>query len=146
MLRILAAIMSVLLIPAIFAACSTEEQVTDPVFTLDKTSVDLTAGGNVEVLTLTIANVNETPEWASSNSSVATVSVGSSANKATVKGVGAGAAVITVKAGANLAICAVTVKPGAYINLDKTSVSLLAGTTTTLSVETNVTSSLTYTS
>ncbi len=146
MLRILAAIMSVLLIPAMFAACSTEEQVTDPVFTLDKTSVDLTAGGNVEVLTLTIANLNETPEWASSNSSVATVSVGSSANKATVKGVGAGAAVITVKAGANLAICAVTVKPGAYINLDKTSVSLLAGTTTTLSVETNVTSSLTYTS
>ena len=84
MLRILAAIMSVLLIPAMFAACSTEEQVTDPVFTLDKTSVDLTAGGNVEVLTLTIANLNETPEWASSNSSVATVSVGSSANKAKI--------------------------------------------------------------
>lgn len=146
MLRILAAIMSVLLIPAMFAACSTEEQVAEPVFTLDKTSVDLTAGGNVEVLTLTIANVDESPVWESSNPTVATVSVGSSANKATVKGVGAGAAVITAKAGANLAICAVTVKPGAYLNLDKTSVSLLTGTTASLSVDTNVTTGLTYSS
>ncbi|MDE7168372.1 MAG: Ig-like domain-containing protein [Clostridia bacterium] len=146
-LKILAAIMSILLIPAIFAACSSDEPASDPVFTLDKTSVELTVGGNAEVLNLTIANVEETPVWASSNSSVATVSVDkNAANRATVKAVDTGAAVITATAGDRVAICAVTVKPGQYINLDKTNISMLAGTTTTITAETNVTTKLTYSS
>ncbi len=144
-LKLIAAIiMSILLIPAIFAACSSDEPASDPVFTLDKTSVELTVGGNAEVITLTSVNVIEEAVWATSNPSVVTISA--SGDKATVKGVDTGAAVITATAGDRVAICAVTVKPGQYITLDKTSINMLAGASVKITAETNVTTKLTYSS
>ena len=147
-LKLLAAIMSFLLIPAIFAACAPDEP-DDPVFTLDKTSIELTVGGNAEVLNLNIINVDETPVWASSDTSVVTVTVDkNAANRATVMAVNSGAAVITATAGDKVAICAVTVNPARYITLDKTSINMLAGATASISVdETNVPANLiTYSS
>ncbi len=103
--------------------------------TLDKTSASLKAG---ETVTLT-ATVNpsdatdKTVTWSTSDASVATVSNG----VVTAKKVGT--ATITAKAGDKTATCKVTVvaTPVTNITLDKTSASLKAGETVTLTATVN---------
>ena len=103
--------------------------------TLDKTSASLKAG---ETVTLT-ATVNpddatdKTVTWSTSDASVATIING------VVTAVKVGTATITVKAGDKTATCAVTVVPTpvASITLDKTSASLKAGETVTLTATVN---------
>ena len=103
--------------------------------TLDKTSASLKAG---ETVTLT-STVNpddatdKTVTWSTSDASVATVTNG------VVTAVKVGTATITAKAGDKTATCAVTVVPTpvASITLDKTSASLKAGETVTLTVTVN---------
>lgn len=97
---------------------------------LNKTSASLKVG---ETVTLT-ATVNpadatdKTVTWSTSDASVATVSDG------VVVAVKVGSATITAKAGDKTATCAITVEatPVTSITLDRTSVSLKAGETVTL--------------
>lgn len=138
--------LALLLCTVLFCACGEKgDNGTKPVFTLDKTSIELVAGGNSEKLTLTILNVDETPEWKSSSPEIATVTASASPNAATVKGVKEGTAVITVTAGEERAVCTVTVKPGAYLELKTESLELNVGTSERIEVDTNVTA-LKYTS
>ncbi len=110
----------------------------EPVFSLDKTSITITVDAN-ELLTLTIENVNETPQWSSSNESIATVTPGSSANKATVKGIGVGNAVISVSAGDQIALCTVKVNAAPKLELvTESPLSILAGRTALIQVETDI--------
>ena len=103
--------------------------------TLDKTSASLKAG---ETVTLT-ATVNpadatdKTVTWSSSDASVATVING------LVTAVKVGSATITAKAGEKTATCSITVVPTSVtsITLDKTSASLKAGETVTLTATIN---------
>ena len=102
--------------------------------TLDKTTVSLEEG-NTTTLTATVAPANATNKavtWKSSNTSVATV------NNGKVTAVKAGTATITVTTedGSKTATCNVTVTPATInvtgVTLDKTTVSLEEGNTTTL--------------
>lgn len=98
--------------------------------TLNKSTLALLKGGS-EILTATITPDNTTDKtltWASSNTSVATVSSG------TVTAVGAGAATITVTtANGKAATCEVTVSVLASgVTLDKTSIQINEGETNTL--------------
>ena len=90
--------------------------------TLDKTSISLKVGEE-ETLTATVKPDNATDKtvtWTSSNTSVATV------NDGKVKGIKAGTAVITAKAGNKSATCNVTVTANAVpvINLESTSATI----------------------
>lgn len=116
-----------------------------PVFTLDKTHVELTEDGSLEVLTLTIANVDEEPQWSSSNTDVASVATSSSANKVTVRPEGKGQAVVSAVAGEYIAVCTVKVNKSVDLELLTPSISLLSGTTSRIEVETDATT-LTYAS
>ena len=103
--------------------------------TLDKTSASLKAG---ETVTLT-ATVNpsdatdKTVTWSSSDASVATVTNG------VVVAIKVGTATITAKAGEKTATCAIAVVPTAItsVTLDRTSVSMKAGETVTLTATIN---------
>ena len=103
--------------------------------TLDKTSASLRAG---ESITL-IATVNpsdatdKSVTWTSSNPSVATVENG------VVKAIKVGSATITAKAGDKTATCTINVEatPVTSITLDKTSASLRAGESITLTATVN---------
>ena len=103
--------------------------------TLDKTSACLRAK---ETVTLT-ATVNpsdateRTVTWTTSDASIATVSDG------VVTAINVGSATITAKAGDKTAICQIIVEtvPVASIALNKTSVSLKAGETVTLTATVN---------
>lgn len=146
--KLLVALLALLLFSVLFVACNKGGGTTtgtDPVFELNKTSIDLVAGGNSEVLTLNIANVEETPEWSSSDTEVATVTVGSSPNSATVRGLAEGQAVITVVAGEQRAVCTVNVRRGEYLEAVTDALELNAGTTGTIEVDTNI-ATLTYSS
>ena len=139
--KLLVALLALLLFSVLFVACNKGGGTTtgtDPVFELNKTSIDLVAGGNSEVLTLNIANVEETPEWSSSDTEVATVTVGSSPNSATVRGLAEGQAVITVVAGEQRAVCMVNVRRGEYLEAVTDALELNAGTTGTIEVDTNI--------
>ena len=99
---------------------------------LDKTTLTLTEGEE-ETLTATVKPDNATDKtvtWTSSSTSIATVKDGK------VKGVKAGTAIITAKAGDKTATCKVTVKKGVVavtsITLDKTSLTLAEGKEETL--------------
>ncbi len=99
---------------------------------LDKYSMELTAG-STDTLTATVypEGVTETPEWKSSDESVATVDEG------TVTAVAAGSAAITAYIGDVSASCYVTVTDSGgaeaeYIYLDRYSMELTAGSTDTL--------------
>ena len=118
------------------ATCTVTVVATDVTsVTLDKTSVSLKAG---ETVTLT-ATVNpddatdKTVTWSTSDASVATIING------VVTAVKVGTATITVKAGDKTATCSVTVVATdvTSVNLDKTSVSLKAGETVTLTATVN---------
>ena len=97
---------------------------------LDKTTATVEAGKTV-TLTATVGPElasDKTVAWTSSDNAVATVSNG------VVKGVKAGTAVITAKAGEVSATCTVTVTaiPVTSVKLNRTSATLYAGKTTTL--------------
>ena len=109
-----------------FAAC-TPKKAVEPVFTLDKTSIELTVDEKVETLELTVANVDDPIVWESNKPDVAQVTVGTTPNKATVKGISAGTATIIVKAGSLVQVCAVTVKAGVQLELLTTELNLLVG-------------------
>ena len=92
--------------------------------TLDKTTLSLTVGAE-ETLTATVKPDNATDKtvtWTSSNTAIATVKDGK------VKGVKAGTATITAKAGSKTATCKVTVTKATVavtsVTLNKTSLSL----------------------
>lgn len=108
-----------------------------PEFVLDKSSIELTVDENIEILTLTRNYIDEIPQWKSSNPQVATVTLGQSADKVTVKGISAGSAVISVTAGYYIATCQVKVNPGIYLELLTKNLNLLVGGTGTVSVETD---------
>ncbi|MBQ7263158.1 MAG: Ig-like domain-containing protein, partial [Synergistaceae bacterium] len=105
--------------------------------TLDEDALTLKEGGTA-TLTATVSPEGTTDAvvWASTDPSVATVTDGK------VKGIKAGAAVVTATAGGRMALCLVTVtgedgKPGpgpavASITLDEASLSLAVGNTATL--------------
>ncbi|MDE7463946.1 MAG: Ig-like domain-containing protein, partial [Clostridiales bacterium] len=134
------------LVATVLSACSDKAPTQpSPVFTLDKTHIELTVDGNLEQLTLTIANIDEAPVWKSSNTSIATVTVGSSENKATVRPVGKGQAVISAVAGEYIAVCTVKVNPAVNLELLTPSLELLSGTTAMIDVETDA-ETLTYSS
>ena len=110
--------------------------VTNPVVhvesvSLNKTSLSLTVGGS-ETLQATVSpstasNTNVT--WSSSNTSVATVSNGT----VIAQGVGTATITVTTSDGSKKATCSVTVTiPVTGISLDKTSLTLPSGTTSTL--------------
>ena len=109
-----------------FAAC-TPKKAVEPVFTLDKTSIELTVDEKVETLELTVANVDDPIVWESNKPDVAQVTVGTTPNKATVKGISAGTATVIVKAGSLVQVCAVTVKAGVQLELLTTELNLLVG-------------------
>lgn len=147
-IALLTFLLSLVLCGGILAACAEQEipEEPAPVFTLDVTSLEISAG-SAEVLTLTSENVDESPVWTSTNPTVASVTVSTNAaNKATVRGISAGTAVIAVTAGDNIAVCAVTVTEGPYVTVVNKTMSLLAGRTGRIEVETNVEGALTYTS
>ncbi len=146
MTGLLAAIAAVLFVVSFMAACDETALQPTTAFLLDKTSVELTVGGNVEVLNLNIAGIDDVPQWKTSDESIATVTVGNAANRATIKGVKEGVAVITVTAGAHTRVCAVTVKAGAYITIENPTINLMSGRTDHIVVDTNVTTGLKYTS
>ena len=125
MTGLLAAIAAVLFVVSFMAACDETALQPTTAFLLDKTSVELTVGGNVEVLNLNIAGIDDVPQWKTSDESIATVTVGNAANRATIKGVKEGVAVITVTAGAHTRVCAVTVKAGAYITIENPTINLM---------------------
>ena len=100
--------------------------------TLDKTTLSLTVGAE-ETLTATVKPDNATDKtvtWTSSNTAIATVKDGK------VKGVKAGTATITAKAGSKTATCKVTVTKATIavtsITLNKTTLSLTVGAEETL--------------
>lgn len=132
---------------AALSACSDNAEVKrkpQPTFSLDKPHIELTVDdGNIEILTLTVANVNDDIVWESSNKDVATVAVGSSPNKAAVRSVGKGYATISAVAGEYIAVCTVKVNAAVSIELLTPSFNLLSGTTATIEVETDA-ESLTY--
>ena len=92
MTGLLAAIAAVLFVVSFMAACDETALQPTTAFLLDKTSVELTVGGNVEVLNLNIAGIDDVPQWKTSDESIATVTVGNAANRATIKGVKEGVA------------------------------------------------------
>ncbi len=98
---------------------------------LDKTSVELLEGETI-TLKATVSPDNATDKtvtWSTSDATIATVD-----NNGVVKAINVGKVIITAKAGDKTATCEVTVKPVPVsgIVLDKTSVELLEGETTTL--------------
>ena len=104
--------------------------------TLSKSSLSLTVGGT-STLTATVNPSNATDKtvtWSSSDTSIATVS---SSGKVTA--VAVGTATITAKAGSKTATCTVTVKPieVTSVTLDKTTLSLQTGESTTLTATVN---------
>lgn len=137
--------LTVLMVCSVFGLVACTDPVPTPTFTLDKLSIEL-AVDELQSLTLTIANVEETPVWTSSNPSVATVTTGSSPNQATVKGIKEGSAVISVEAGNLIQVCSVTVKSGPYITVNPETLELFEGRTATITVDTNITTALTFTS
>ncbi|MCH5162957.1 MAG: Ig-like domain-containing protein [Clostridiales bacterium] len=117
-----------------------------PVFSLDKTHIELTVDGNLEMLTLSVANVDDVIEWKSANPAVATVTVNqTAANRATVRAVSKGQTVISAVAGEYIAVCTVKVNPPITLELLTPTLSLLSGTTGRIEVETDA-EALTYTS
>ena len=109
---------------------------------LNKTSITLNVG-ETSTITANYSGASGKPAWSSSNTSVATVD---SNGKVTAKG--AGTAVITASYGGKNAQCAVTVnKPvEVRISLNKTSITLEVGETSTLTASYNGTKSLTWSS
>ena len=100
---------------------------------LDKSAVTVQKGKST-VLTATVKPKNATSKkvtWSSSDTSVATVD-----SSGTVRGVKAGTATITAKAGGKSASCKVTVKNGSVsvssVSLNKSTVSLQKGESTAL--------------
>ena len=111
----------------------------DIVFTLDKTNLELTVDEGVGRLELTIANIDDTIEWKSNKTNIATVTPDANANnKATVRPVSAGNAVISVRAGDNIAVCTVKVKPAPKLELITKSLEIFAGKTGTIEVDTDI--------
>lgn len=98
--------------------------------TLNKSTLDLTKGSS-ETLVATVTPDNATDRavsWSSSNTSVATVD-----RNGKVTAVGGGNATITARAGSKEATCEVAVTvPVTSVILDRTSVTLAEGQTTTL--------------
>ena len=98
--------------------------------TLNKTTLSL-AKGNSEILVATITPDNatdKTTSWSSSSSSVASID-----NTGKVTALSGGSATITASAGGKSATCIVTVTvPITSITLNKTSLTLVSGTSETL--------------
>lgn len=138
----LLALLVLSVLTALFAACDEEP---DVVFSLDETSIELTVGESGKVLTLSAANADGEIEWASTDPEVATVTVGASANKATVIGVSKGNAVITVKAGNEIAVCAVRVNAAPRLELLTKGLNLLVGENGKVNVDSDI-ASLIYSS
>ena len=116
---------------------STTKKVALQKITLNKTSLNINIGSSAQ-LSVSYSPSNTTDSksvtWSSSNTSVATVSGG----KVTAKK--AGTVTITAKVGSKAANCKVTVKaPLKSISLNKTSASVTAGKTVSLSVTYNPT-------
>ena len=112
------------------ATCEVTVSVLTSGISLNKNNLSLTKGGS-ETLTATVApadTADQTLTWTTSNQNIATVANG------TVTAVGAGTAIITVTtANGKTATCEVTVSVLAVeITLDKSSVSLVEGETTTI--------------
>lgn len=90
--------------------------------TLDKTNVEVFRGETVTLTaTVTPANTTDTVEWSSDNEEVATVTNG------VVTGVSQGTAVITAKAGEQIATCKVTVDPTWTVKLDGVEYKVIKG-------------------
>ena len=98
---------------------------------LDKTSVELLEGESATLKATVLPDnaTDKTITWSTSDATIATVD-----NNGVVKAIKVGKVTITAKAGDKTATCEVTVKPVLVsgISLDKTSVELLEGETTTL--------------
>lgn len=98
--------------------------------TLNKTSLNLKKGQN-EVLTATVSPDNATDKsvsWSSSDATVASVN-----QNGKVTALKSGNVTITAKAGEKTATCSVTITtPVESVSLDRTSVNLVEGQTTTL--------------
>lgn len=116
------------------ASCQKQQEKEIPVasITLDKTSLAL-AVGDAQMLTVTVLPADATDptlKWSSSAPTVASVKDG------LVIGLSEGSTVITVSASSKLAYCKVTVKrdliPVESVTLDKTSLTMVEGTTETL--------------
>lgn len=84
----------------------TEKQIPATEISINKTTLDLTVGGN-ETLTATVtpSNSTDTVAWSSDKTNIATVD-----GNGKVTAVAAGEATITAKAGSKTATCTVTVK------------------------------------
>lgn len=132
------------------AGCGSADAPPSPalsaVFSLEKTTLELQEGGAPELLFLRIENIDEAPVWQSNHPEIASVTVGSAANRAAVQGNAEGYAVISVTAGDFIAVCKVHVTAAAYLTLPKEEMELFAGTTERIAVSTNVTDPLRYTS
>lgn len=116
------------------ASCQKTQEKEIPVtsITLDKASLTL-AVGDAQTLTATVLPADATDptlKWSSSAPGVASV------NDGLIIGLSEGSTVITVSASSKLAYCKVTVKrdliPVESVTLDKTSLTMVEGTTETL--------------
>ncbi|MDR0426872.1 MAG: Ig-like domain-containing protein [Clostridiales bacterium] len=130
----------VFLLVCLFAAsCGApppEPEPEGPVFALDRSTAALIAKGEPVTLTLTMdAAIQEEPEWTSSNFDVARVTPlesfdaadGQKTVTARIQGMQEGAAVVTVTAGENSAVCNVSVAPEDSLSVVKAHIELLAG-------------------
>ncbi len=132
---------------ALFSACgegageppAEDGDVLVQTFELDKESVSLQAGGDPVRLTLSIANIDETPVWISNKPSVVRVSPDEHAlNRATLYGLEEGNAVVSVQAGKFIAVCKVTVEPRAFLTLETEELEILEGRTATIRYTSNL--------
>lgn len=133
------------------AACNeggdpADDPVLETVFTLDKSEVTLTAGGDPAPLSLKVENVDEDLVWESSNEEIVTIAKGTSPNRVTLSALETGYAVVSVSAGDLIAVCKVSVLPTPVITLSDETLDLLAGTTALLRYETNFEGELTFSS
>ncbi len=96
--------------------------------TLDKTTASVTVGSTVTIT----ATSNNTVTWSGSDTTIATVST-----TGVVTGVKAGTATITAKAGTKTVTCTVTVTAQDTLTLDKTTASVIIGSTVTITATSN---------
>lgn len=135
----------------LFAGCAQGEIVSEnAVFRMSENKLQL-AEGEQHVLTLEISNITfsegEELVWSTSAPQVAEITVDAiKENRAAVRAVGSGGAVISATAGEYIQVCAVTVTEGPYIRLKTESLQLFSGRTAMLETETNVNGALSFTS
>ncbi len=111
---------------------------------LNPSSMSIVAGASGGTLLVALlTDIDETPEWSSSDTAIATVTPNTNPTAATVRGLAPGTATISVTAGGVTATSTVTVTPGEFLTVANNQMSLQVGTTDTI-IATAHTTVITY--